>query len=143
VWLKSDADAVVAVVNLYGGSQGLLQYPDDENPSGKVKGGANVALGGKEGFDVVPVPGSEHERFIAIAAPSAAGLGRFAGIKGPCRLPAAVARELHAGQGLPAGAKVASDGYRLVSAGCGATVDDARRQQAAAAVAGLPECKMK
>jgi hypothetical protein len=145
VWLKSDATAVVAVINLYGASDGILQYPDDSNPGGKVQGGARVPLAGKEGYDVVPVPGSEYERFVALAAPSVAGLGRFGGVKGPCRLPQSIARELHQGQGLPSGAKVASDGYRLVESNCGATVivDADRQRQAAAAVLGLPECRVR
>jgi hypothetical protein len=144
VWLKSESDTVVAVLNLYGSAEGILQYPDDSNPGGKLKAGASAPLAGKEGYDVVPVPGSEYERFIALAASSAAGLGRFAGVKGPCRLPAGVARELHQGQGLPSGAKVASDGYRLVQSNCGATVivDEDRRRQAAAAVTRLPECAL-
>ena len=144
IWLKSDETAFVRVFNLYGTSEALLVWPDDDNPTGQVKGGATTPLGGAGGFEAIPVPGSEAERFIAIAAPSAAGLGRFGGVKGTCRLPAAIARELHQGKGLPPGAKVATDGYRLVSdKSCGAPPPEEQRRAAAASIAGLPECQVK
>ena len=140
VWVKSEADAFIRVVNLYGTGEALLVYPDDENPAGRVKAGANVPLAGATGFTAVPVAGSEYERFLVMSASAEAGLGAFKGMKGSCRLPPAVARELHQGRGLPAGVKVASDGYRLVTAGCASGPD---RSGVAAEIAKLPECKAR
>ena len=144
IWLKSDEAAFVRLFNLYGAAEALLVWPDDDNPSGQIKAGVSTPLGGAGGFEAVPVPGSEAERFIAVAASSASGLGRFASVKGTCRLPAAVARELHQGRGIPAGAKVATDGYRLVSGpSCASSAPEDKRRAAAAAVAALPECQIR
>lgn len=143
LWLKSDEDAVVRLFNLYGDGEALLIWPDETNPTGTVKGGVKVPLGGNEGFEVIPAPGAESERFIAIAAPTAAGLGRFASVKGTCRLPAAIAADLHRGRGLPVGAKVATDGYRLVQQGCTWQISAERKQAQARALAGLAECQVR
>jgi len=143
VWLKSDSRAYVRVFNLYGNGQALLVFPSEATQNGEVAAGANVAIGGNGGMQAIPVPGSEEERFLVLAAPSEADLGAFRAVKGQCRLPAKIATDLHRGEGLPRGAKVASDGYRLVSGrACGEAPSEQQRRVMAAALEGLPECEI-
>ena len=142
VWLKSDAAAQVRVFDLYGEGEALLMFPNDEHPSGAVPANASIPLGGKLGFEAVPVPGSEMERFLVVAAPTEAGLGPLARWKTSCRVPADVARQLHAGSGIPAGAKVASTGYRLsAGASCSAAVSDQQREGVAESLGQIPICR--
>lgn len=143
VWLKSDATMNVRVINLYGDSDALLLFPNDEQPSGIVEKGKTVPMGGKLGFEAVPVPGSDLERFLVIGAPGKEGLGVFKSAQGTCRIPKDLARQLHHGAGLPAGIKQAWTGYRLVSGpGC-SEPEDRRRQGVVEALASVPECKLR
>jgi hypothetical protein len=143
LWVESDRDAFVRVFDLYGDNQVLLEYPDDDSPSAKLPAGQTVAVGGKLGFEAVPVPGYEYERFLVVAAPSEAALGPMRAIKGPCRIDADVARQLHAGGGTPAGTKVARTGYRIFTdPACAASAPTVQaRQGVVDSIAALPVCR--
>ncbi len=133
----------VRVFDLYGADGAVLIFPNAERPDGRVVGGRTIDLGGPEGFAVVPVPDSSVERFLVIAAPSEAGLGAFAAYRQACRVEPAIARALHRGQGLPDGALVASDGFRLLpEAECPGVKapGPVERQALARALAELPPC---
>ena len=142
IWLHSKRALHVRVFDLYGKDGALLLFPNPDQPSGLVKANTKIALGGAEGFQAAPWPGTEVERFLVVAAPTEAGLGPFASLSGYCRMPSQTAQELHAGRGLPSSAQVASDGFRLLSGDAcnqvaGEPVDlQALSQQLAA----LPEC---
>jgi hypothetical protein len=133
----------VRVFDLYGEDGAVLIFPNDERPDGRVVGGRTIDLGGPGGFAVVPVPDSSVERFLVVAAPTEAGLGAFASYRRACRVDPAIARALHRGQGLPGGALVASDGFRLLpEADCPGVKapSPAERQALARALAELPPC---
>jgi hypothetical protein len=117
LWLKTDSPMFVRVLDLYGKGEALVTYPNDDQPSLLVPAGQPIPLGARLGFEAVPIPGYEAERYLVIAAPTEAALGRFAKAKGPCRLPADLAGPIFAGAGLPAGVRAATTGYRITSGG--------------------------
>jgi hypothetical protein len=124
LWVESDRDAFVRVFDLYGDNQVLLEYPDDDSPSAKLPAGQTVAVGGK-------------------LAPRESALGPMRAIKGPCRIDADVARQLHAGGGTPAGTKVARTGYRIFTdPACAASAPTVQaRQGVVDSIAALPVCR--
>ena len=135
LWLTVDAPLEVRVFDLYGAAGALLVY------AGRVEPGGRRPLGGPEGFEAVPVPGSETERFLVVAAPTAAGLGELAAYSEVCRLPADRARALHAFQGLPAGARLAHDAFRITNAPPCAPADPARSRAALKLLEEVPSCR--
>jgi hypothetical protein len=143
LWLESDRAVAVAVVNLYGTDGGLLTFPNEDVPSSLVPAAKTIALGGPQGFEAVPVPGSEEERFLVIAAPNEAALGAFRGKKGPCRVAPEKVREWSRGKGLPPGVRTASTGYRIVQdASCPAPPQSGQREGVVQAIASLPICAL-
>lgn len=118
LYLRSSKDQYVQVYDLYGADpkKALLIFPNEDQPSGFVKGGTTIAIGGKCGFQAFPVEGADSERFVALGSAAKNGFGALNGLKGYCRLkdPSAVLT----GEGLPAGVKRAGDGYRIVTQGC-------------------------
>ena len=144
LWIESDRDAFVRVFDLYGDGEALLLFPNDTNPSAKVAAGQTIAAGGKRGFEAVPVPGYEYERFLVVAAPSEAELGPLRGIMGPCRMPTDVARELHQGAGTPTGARVARTGYRVFDdPSCTTAPTPQAREGVVESLASIPTCKLR
>jgi hypothetical protein len=109
--LYSDKARYVRVFDLYGEGDALLLYPNDGS-DGRVPAGSMVSLGR---FKAVPAQGSDTERFLLVAADDPMDLGRMAKYKTVCRVPADIARALHAGKGIPAGTVAASDGFRIVA----------------------------
>ncbi len=144
LWLYSAQTAHVRVFDLYGKDGALLLFPNEDNPSGIIKAGQSIPLGGDLGFEAVPAPGSDVERFLVIAAPKPQGLGQFAKSSGYCRVPTGDAVKLHQNKDMPAGAKAASDSFRLIKhADCPAPPAPGQRQGQAEALEGLPLCKLK
>ncbi|MEO1270224.1 MAG: hypothetical protein AAFX99_19220, partial [Myxococcota bacterium] len=73
VWLHSKRDLHVRVFDLYGRDGALLLFPNAQHPSGQVKANQRIAVGPDSGFQAVPWPGTEAERFLVIAAPTRQG----------------------------------------------------------------------
>jgi len=137
LWVKSDTDAIVRVFDLYGAGEALLSHPTSGRPDAHLRAGQPISLA----FEATPMPGSESERFLVLAAPSERALGRFASTKGECRVPADLARGLASGEAIPPGVKVATTGYRIVTGGsCPATSGPS--MAVAEAVAALPLCPL-
>lgn len=141
LWVESAQPAAVRVFDLYGDGEAMLMFPNDEQKSGELRAGQPVALGGKLGFEALPVPGSDQERFLVVAAPNEAGLGALRAALGPCRVPAALARQLHQGAGLPPGTRAASTGFRVVTESCPPAPAE-RRAGVVQSLAALPPCKL-
>ncbi len=142
LWLKSDEELHVRVFDLYGKDGALLLFPNEDRPDDTIRAGEIIPLGGDKGFEAVPVPGSEVERFIVIASKSAKKLGRFSSWNGYCRVPTHIAAQLHKGQGFPAGSKVTSDSFRLAQhSDCPEPPGAQVRQQMAQQLDALPECR--
>lgn len=141
LFMTSDADLHVRVFDLYGEDGALLLFPNAERPDGRVRKGETIKLGGEAGFQAVPVPGSEVERFLVIAAPREEGLGRYKGWKDTCRVPQDVAAQLHRAQGLPQGSRSSSDGFRLISGSeCRWRISDAERASLEEQLREVPLC---
>lgn len=143
-WLSSSSDLHVRVFDLYGRDGAVMIFPNAEVPSDKIKAGQKLPLGGSGSFQVLPVPGSDIERFVVIAAKDPKDLGVVGDYKTTCRLPPAAARAMHKGEDFPPKAKVVSDGFRLLPADeCTSvqrpTLDQMR--ELAQALESLPECK--
>jgi hypothetical protein len=129
----------VRVFDLYGASEALVSYPTDEQPSVRTQAGKSIALGGPLGFEAIPSPGFQSERFLVVAAPTEPALKLFAKAKGECRVPADLARDLTAGRGIPAGIKVATTGYRIIT-GPACPQTDGPRQGTVPDMSSLPTC---
>jgi hypothetical protein len=114
LWLKSSEALHVRVFDLYGTDGAVLIYPQ-AGQNDLVPAGRTIPLAGEKGFEAVPFPGTENERYVVIAAPQVSGLGAFAAANETCRLSPADGAALHRGEGVPAGAKVAVTGYRIIS----------------------------
>ncbi|HKO94397.1 MAG TPA: hypothetical protein VJU61_24755 [Polyangiaceae bacterium] len=141
VWLKSDEALHVRVFDLYGDNEAMLIFPPDAETSDLVPSKRTIPLGDEKGFEAVRTPGSDAERYLVIAAPTLAGLGRFAATQHYCRLPRDLAQQLHRGEGLPPGARVAATGYRMTSgASCPPAPSPEYERAALSAIARLPSC---
>jgi hypothetical protein len=138
--LKTDADMHVRVFSLYGESGALLIHPA-QGGSDTVRANTPVMVGGEEGFEALPVPGTNAERVLVVAAEKAADLGALGAYTSTCRLPAAVARKLHRFEGLPTRARVSADGYRIVEGGACPSLDVQKRAQMERMLAEVPECR--
>jgi hypothetical protein len=112
--LWSSEDLRVRVFDLYASDRALLLFPLQKGQDDRVQAGQTLALGGDLGFEADPYPGEEFERFVVIAAPTRAGLGRLADLDHNCRLPPDLAKQLHSGQGIPRGALWNVEGFRLI-----------------------------
>lgn len=142
LWLHSAKDMHVRVFDLYGKDGALLLFPNEDHPSDKVRAGDVIALGGKLGFEAVPVPDSDLERFLVIAHPSPDGLGAFKSYAGYCRVEPKLAGRLHQGQGLPPGVTAASDSFRILQRDdCPPEPPLSQRQGQAQALSSLPVCQ--
>jgi len=143
LWLYSKREMHVRVFDLYGEEGALLLFPNGDHPDGLIRAGETLALGGEAGFEAVPAPGSEVERFLVIAAPTPQGLGRFRTQRGYCRVPAQMARRLHRGEAIPTSATAVSDSFRLVSGGrCPPPPDEKVRAEQARGLDALPLCPL-
>ncbi len=140
LWLTTDQDLHVRVFDLYGRDGAILVFPNAEQPNGLVRGGREEPLGGPQGFEAVPVAGSDVERFLVVAAPTEAGLGALAAVTETCRVAPDRAAALHRGEGLPPGVRVASTSFRLVTDGCPAPPPAGTREGVAASLEQLPTC---
>jgi len=138
LWLKTDSPMYVRVFDLFGAGEAIVIYPGDDQPSARIDAGQAIPLGGRLGFEAVPVPGFEAERYVVVAAPTEQALGRFAKAKGQCRVPPDVARSLALGE-VPPGVKVATTGYRITTGAACPTYTEPR-EGVVAAVASLPLC---
>jgi hypothetical protein len=134
----------VRVFNLYGQDSAILVYPPTREASDVVTANRVISLNGSEDrFMVVPTPTSQVERFLVVAAKDPKDLGDFAKMRGYCKLSPGKARMLHKGQGLPASARAASDGFRLLPATECQDVPPPPAQaveEAQQVLASLPEC---
>jgi len=140
LWLKSTEALHVRVFDLYGQGGAILLFPE-RGRSDLVPAGKTIPLGGEGGFEAVPLPGMDSERYLVIAAPTLAGLGRFASAKDACKLSPEEGAALHLGKGLPPGAKTAVTGYRILQgASCPRTPSPEHAKAALDAIARLPVC---
>src|SRR5579872_1195022 len=87
IWLRSQETTYVRVFDLYGDGEALLIFPNREQRASLARAGQSIALGGELGFEAVPVPGSDEERFLVVAASDESTLGRLRDGSGPCRVP--------------------------------------------------------
>lgn len=141
LWLKSSEQLHVRVFDLYGEDGAMLVFPPDPSQSDVVPAGRTIPLGDEKGFEAIPAPNSEEERYIVLAAPTLAGLGRFAAANAFCRLSPAEGNALHRGESIPPGAKVAVTGYRLLQGSSCPQPPSAEHLKAANdAIARLPLC---
>ncbi len=141
IWLQADEQLYVRVFNLYGNGEALALFPNGEQPMSLVPARQSVPLGGRLGFEAVPVPGSDQERFLVLGARSESALGRFTDAKGPCRVTPEIAQQLNAVRNIPQGVKVAVTGYRLTSgANCSNPPGRSKREGVVAALNSLPIC---
>lgn len=138
--LKTDADMHVRVFSLYGDDGALLIHPA-QGGDDRVFAAKPILVGGAEGFEALPVPGTNAERVLVVAAKDRADLGALARYSSTCRLPADVARKLHRFEGLPTRARVSADGYRIVEGGACPTLDVQKRAQMERMLAEVPECR--
>lgn len=116
IYLTSKYDAEVVVLDLYGKGEAIVIFPNEEHRKGTIKAGQSIALREPHGFDILPV-GGEVERFVVLAAKNRRALGRYGSWQGECKVPAAIARRLHAGKGIPKGVRMSHDGFRLIRGG--------------------------
>ena len=134
----------VRVIDLYGEDGALLMLPNAAHPSPVVPAGGELVVGEEEKLVVLPAADFSEERFLVVAAPTEAGLGPLAALRTPhyaCRLPPALARELHAGRGIPAGARVAHTGFRIIEGPtCPAAPEGLRKPRLEELLRGLPAC---
>ena len=142
LWVKSDTTLYVRLLDLYGTNEGMVAFPNDEQRKALIQAGATVPMGGPQGFEAIPVPSSDLERFILLGAPTEDALGRFKSVLGPCRLPASLVQDLNRGGGLPPGVKIVTTGYRVVTGGSCPSVPASRREEMAKSLAEVPECRM-
>ena len=141
LWLHSDYRVHVRVIDIYGLDGAILIYPNQRHPDDVVPAGRPIPLGGEALFAAVPTGPSE--RFLVVAARSPAGLGRLRHFKQTCRLPVDLVHELRAGRGIPEGALVASDGFRVKTRGCPPPPPrSASPEQLLSDLARVPECRM-
>lgn len=141
LWLYASEEAHVRVYDLYGAEGALLIFPNEDMSDDRVPAGKPIPLGGKLGFEAMPVPGSEVERFLVVAAPTREGLGKLGKARGYCRVEPTLARQLHRAEGLPQGTRAASDSFRLVQGeDCPAPPAAQTRQGVAVALDSLPIC---
>ncbi|MBX3206688.1 MAG: hypothetical protein KF764_16585 [Labilithrix sp.] len=140
LWLKTTETLHVRVFDLYGTDGAILLFPT-QGRSDVVSAGKTIPLGDESGFEAFPLPGMEDERYLVIASPTPAGLGRFAAVKETCRLAPAEGDALHRGANLPPGARTAVTGYRVLTGGSCPRPPSAERQKAAlSALARVPIC---
>jgi hypothetical protein len=138
-WLYSAKAFHVRVIDLYGKDGAILLFPNADHPDDRVNADETIALGPEQGFQAMPVEGAEVERFLILAAANASDLGRFADLRGYCRLPRDIAAGLHRGEGIPSTAASASDGFRILSGGqCPDSKFDA--DEINAALSAIAEC---
>lgn len=106
------------VLNIDAQGHVLVLFPNDQRPDGRVAAGRTLALADDD-FEVDGHAG-DRERYVVLAAPDVAGLGRFGRVKNTdvpaCRLSAAEARRVAAGDGLDA-AQIAETGFTIVDDG--------------------------
>lgn len=141
LWLKSSEQLYVRVFNLYGNGDALVLFPNNGQAVSLVPANRSIALGGPLGFEAVPVPGSDQERFLVIGARNEADLGRFMAAKGPCRVTPQVAEELYAAKGIQGKMKVATTGYRLThDSDCPNPPSREKRDGVATSLSALPIC---
>jgi hypothetical protein len=114
LWLKSSEALHVRVFDLYGRDGAMLLFPE-RGTSDLVPAGKTIPLGDERGFQAVPTPGTDNERYLVIGAPAVAGLGVFAAAEGPCRLSPDAGAALHRGESIPPGAKTGVTGYRVLT----------------------------
>ncbi len=106
-----------------------------------VESDAKIGTGGGDaGFEALPVPGSDVERVLVVAAKSQKDLGELARYTSTCRLPAGVAGRLHRFEALPASARAAADGFRIVEGDGCPSLDPAARDRIRTALAEVPVC---
>ena len=132
----TDKGRYVRVFNVFGAGQAILVWPPEDNPDGEVPRSADL-------FDFVAEGSGDGagEAFVVIGADSLEGLGHFASFSGQCRVRGEHARALFQGRGVPPGALVSSEGFRIFAGpDCGAApasnagdIDQYLSQ--------LPECK--
>ena len=97
-------------------------------------------IGGADGFEALPLPGTDAERVLVVAAKDRADLGDLGRYSSTCRLPAAVAARLHRFEGLPTRARVSADGYRIVEGDACPSLDIQKRADMQRMLAEVPEC---
>lgn len=108
--LETAKDLHVRVINLFGdGSRGIVIYASPE----EVKTETPMSFGK---FSVVKATEVPVERFVALGSKSRTGLGVFADVTAPCRIPTDLATSLSQGGDIPYGAKkfVSSKSYRIL-----------------------------
>jgi hypothetical protein len=111
LWLEASEPLYLRVINLYGKGDGaLVVYSTGEET---LPINRPISLGAFQAIKATDVP---VERFLVVASPTLEGLERFEEIRGACRLPATMARELNLGRNLPAATYdyVTSTDYRLM-----------------------------
>ena len=143
ITLRADTDVHVRVFDLYGASGALLIFPNEQVPSDRVRAGVPVALGGASAFDVILSPGTDQERYLGVAATRPEELGALGRLRGTCRADAELAAALRDGprSGLPAAARLAEMGFRVVRKGCRALPSAQTRQRLEEELRKVPICR--
>lgn len=137
--LKTDEDLHVRVFSLYGQNGALLIHPA-QGGDDKVLASKPIMIGGADGFEALPLPGTDAERVLVVAAKDRADLGALGKYSSTCRLPAGVAARLHRFEGLPTRARISADGYRIVEGGACPRLDLQKRADMQRMLAQVPEC---
>ena len=141
VRLTTTQDLHVRVLDLYGQGDALVMFPNEQVPSGFVKAGQSIALGGDSDFDVIFSPGATTERSLVVAGTTEAGLGEFASLGGEtCRIGGPLLGLLYDGTraDFPSGTVIRELGFRVVREGCGSPPTDAQRRDLQALLASVP-----
>ena len=144
VTLTTTQDLHVRVFDLYGQGDALVMFPNEQVPSGFVKAGQPIALGGESDFDVIFTPGATSERYLVVAATTEGGLGEFASLGGEtCRIGGPLLRLLYDGAraDFPPGTVLRELGFRVVREGCRSPPTDAQRRELQALLAEVPVCR--
>ncbi len=144
VTMTTERDLHVRVFDLYGQGEALVMFPNEQVPSGFVRAGEPVALGGDSDFDVIFTPGASTERYLVVAADTEAGLGELAALGGEtCRIDGVRLRRLYDGTrtDFPPGALLSELGFRVVRDGCPRPPTDAQRRELAELLASVPVCR--
>jgi len=135
---ETDEALYVRVLNLDQAGEALMIFPPEQGRDELVPARTTVSLSA-EGFTVEGLPGGR-ERYVAIAARTPEGLGRFRDIRGTCRFQPADARTLNAGARIEAAFRAATGFTLLDDVRCKKVLPLPDAQLTATALDQLPRC---
>jgi outer membrane murein-binding lipoprotein Lpp len=114
LWVDLAAPMFVRVFVVYGAEQAAQVYPRAAGDAGRLEAGPRELVK----FTAGELGGAGAARFLVVASPDEAGLGRMKTLDRACALPADSARKLHAGGGVAPTAieTTRGAGFRLLDA---------------------------